>query len=89
VSISLLNARLFRALNNAMHASKEGEKRQNALRSSVAQEVQSAAQSLDRLLDEKLGSLTEPQRELVRTTKAALQQLTRTVEKTIPRPPSP
>jgi DNA-binding response OmpR family regulator len=94
VSISLLNARLFRALNNSMRTSKEEEKRQNVLlfesvRSSIAKEMRSAAQPLDLLLDEKLGSLTESQRQAVRTTRAALQRLTRAVEKTTPQPPSP
>ncbi|MGZ9235781.1 MAG: response regulator, partial [Anaerolineales bacterium] len=53
VSISLLNARLFRALNNSMLASKEREKQQNALRSSIAEGVQSAVRPLDLLLEEK------------------------------------
>ena len=84
VSISLLNARLFRALNNSMLASKDREKQQNAMRSSIAEGVQSAIQPLDLLLEEKPGSLTEPQRQALHTTRAALQQLTRAAEKTIP-----
>ena len=87
VSISLLNARLFRALNNSMLASKEREKRQNVLRSSIVEEVQSAVQPLDLLLEEKPGSLTEPQQQALRTTRAALQRLTRAVEKTTPQSP--
>jgi DNA-binding response OmpR family regulator len=93
VSISLLNARLFRALNNSMQTSKEGEKRQNTLlesvRSSIAEEVRLAAQPLDPLLDESLGSLTESQRQALRTTRAALQRLSLALEKTTPQPPSP
>jgi DNA-binding response OmpR family regulator len=93
-SISLLNARLFRALNNSMRTSKDEEKRQNAIlfesvRSSIAKEMRAAAQPLDVLLDEKLGSLTEAQRQALRTTRAALQRLTRAVENTTPQPPSP
>jgi len=88
VSISLLNARLFQALNSSVQSSKEGEKRQNALlesvRSSIAEELQSAAQPLDLLLAEKLGSLTEPQQQALRTARVALQRLTRAVEKTTP-----
>jgi DNA-binding response OmpR family regulator len=87
VSISLLNARLFQALNNSTHSSKEGEKRQNTLRNSIGEAVQSAAQPLDLLLSEKLGSLTDVQIQALRTTRAALQQLTREVEKTTPRSP--
>jgi len=86
ISISLLNARLFQALNNTAHTSKEGEKRQNALlesvRSSIAEELQVAIQPLDLLLAEKLGSLTEPQSQALRTARIALQRLSRAVEKT-------
>jgi GAF domain-containing protein len=85
VSISLLNARLFRALNSSARTSKDGEKRQNALRRSIVEGMQSAVQPLDNLLEEKLGSLTEPQRQAVRTTQAALRQLVRDMEKTTPR----
>ena len=88
VSISLLNARLFQALNNSVHTSKEGEKRQNALlesvRSSIAEELQAVIQPLELLLANKLGSLTEPQLQALRTARVALQRLTRAVEKTTP-----
>jgi DNA-binding response OmpR family regulator len=88
VSISLLNARLFQALNNSVHSSKEGEKRQNALlesvRSSIAEELQSTVQPIDLLLSGKLGSLTEAQRQTLQTARVALQRLTRAVEKTTP-----
>ena len=87
VSISLLNARLFRVLNNSMHTSKEGEKRQNALRSSIDEGVQAAAQPLDLLMNEKLGNLNQEQRQALSTIRAALQHLTRSVEKTTPRSP--
>ena len=88
VSISLLNARLFQALNNSVHTSKEGEKRQNALlesvRSSIAEELQAITQPLDLLLAEKFGSLTEPQLQALRAARVALQRLRRAVEKTTP-----
>jgi DNA-binding response OmpR family regulator len=88
VSLSLLNARLFQALNNSVHTSKEGEKRQNALlesvRSSIAEELQSIIQPLDLLLAEKIGRLTEHQLQALRKARAALQRLTRAVEKTTP-----
>jgi FixJ family two-component response regulator len=87
VSISLLNTRLFRVLNNSMHTSKEGEKRQNALRSTIDEGVQAAAQPLDLLMSEKLGNLNEAQRQALSTIRAALQHLTRSVEKTTPRSP--
>ena len=88
VSISLLNARLFQALNSSVHSSKEGEKRQNALlesvRHSIAEELQSVVQPMELLISEKLGSLTDAQRQALRTVRVALQRLTRAVEKTTP-----
>lgn len=91
VSISLLNARLFQALNSSVNSSREGEKRQNALlesvRNSIAEELQSAAQPIDLLLAEKLGNLTESQHQALRTARLALQRLARAVEKTTPAVP--
>jgi CheY-like chemotaxis protein len=91
VSISLLNARLFQALNSSVHSSKEGEKRQNVLlesiRNSIGEELRSAVQPIDLLLGEKLGNLTEPQQQALRTARLALQRLARAVEKTTPSVP--
>ena len=88
VSISLLNARLFQALNSSVNSSKEGEKRQNALlesvRNSISEELQSAVQPMDLLLSGKLGNLTDAQHQALRTVRVALQRLTRAVEKTTP-----
>ena len=88
VSISLLNARLFRALNSSTQTSRGGKQQQTALlesvRSSIAEGVQSVVQPLDLLLAEKLGSLTEPQRQAVETARLALQRLTRAMENTTP-----
>jgi hypothetical protein len=41
-------------------------------------------QPLDLLLAEKLGSLTEPQRQALETSRLALQRLTRAVDNTSP-----
>jgi DNA-binding response OmpR family regulator len=88
VSISLLNARLFQALNSSAHSSKEGKKREKALlesmRRSIADELQAALQPIDFLLAEKLGSLTDAQGQALRTARAALQRLTRALENTTP-----
>jgi len=87
-SISLVNARLFRALNNSMKTSRDGERRQNALlesiRSSISEELQSATYPIDLLLTEKQGRLSEFQRQALQTTRAALQRLARAAEKTTP-----
>jgi len=87
-SISLVNARLFRALKDSMQTSKDGEKRQNALleaiRSSITEELQSAIYPIELLLTEKHGALTESQRQAVQTARAALQRLARAAERTTP-----
>jgi len=87
-SISLVNARLFRALNNAVQTSKEGERRQNALleavRNAVAEDLQSAIYPIELLLTEKTGAINEAQQQALQTARAALQRLTRATEKTTP-----
>jgi DNA-binding response OmpR family regulator len=87
-SISLVNARLFRALNSSAQTSVEGEKRQNALlesvRNSVAEELKSAAYPIELLLTGKAGNLTDIQRQALQSTRAALQRLARAAEKTTP-----
>jgi DNA-binding response OmpR family regulator len=87
-SISLVNARLFRALNDSMQTSKEGERRQNALlesiRSSIAEDLRSAIYPVDLLLSGKPGQLTNEQHHALQTTRAALQRLARATEKTTP-----
>jgi DNA-binding response OmpR family regulator len=90
-SISLVNARLFRALNSSAQNSVEGEKRQNALlesvRNSVAEELKSAAYPIELLLTGKAGNLTDIQRQALQSTRAALQRLARAAEKTTPSAP--
>lgn len=87
-SISLVNARLFRALNETAQSAREGEKRQNALleavRSSIAEEIRSAVYPIDLLLTGKTGNLTEHQRDALKTARAALQRVARAAEKTTP-----
>jgi DNA-binding response OmpR family regulator len=87
-SISLVNARLFRALKNTIQASREGEKRQNALlesmRNSMTEDLKSATYPIDLLLTETTGNLTDHQREALRTARAALQRMARAAERTTP-----
>ena len=91
VSVSLVNARLFRALNSSAQTSVEKEKRQNALlesvRNSVAEELKSAAYPIELLLAGKAGNLTDIQRQALQSARAALQRLARAAEKTTPRVP--
>lgn len=90
-SISLVNARLFHALNSSAQASTEGEKRQNALlesmRKSVSEELKSAAYPIELLLTGKAGNLTDIQRQALQSTRTALQRLARAAEKTTPSTP--
>jgi DNA-binding response OmpR family regulator len=88
-SISLVNARLFRALNDAVQASRdESEKRQSAIleavRSSVYEELKTAIYPVDVLLAGKAGPVTEEQKQALQTTRAALQRLGHAAEKTMP-----
>jgi len=86
-SISLVNARLFRALEQIAEVAKTGEKKQNALlesiREDVREELQTVKDPMKLLLTEKAGPLTEEQQQALQATQTALQQLTQAIEKTI------
>ena len=87
-SISLVNARLFRAVSDSANAAKEREKQQNALlesiRSSISEELQAAVHPIDLLLTGKPGKLSDEQRQALQASRAALQRLARAAEKTTP-----
>jgi GAF domain-containing protein len=87
-SISLVNARLFRALNESSQSAKDVQKRQNAvlenIRGSIAEELQAAIYPVDLLLTGKPGPMNEEQKQALQTARAALQRLARTAEKTTP-----
>ncbi|MBI4759699.1 MAG: response regulator [Chloroflexota bacterium] len=90
-SISLVNARLFRALNEAVQSAREAQKRQyltlENTRRVVMDEVRAAIQSVDLLLTEMPGALTNDQRQALQTARAALQRLSAAAEKTMPAVP--
>jgi DNA-binding response OmpR family regulator len=87
-SISLVNARLFRALEQTADAASYGAKQRNALleavRESVRDEVQAVRYPIESMLALKAGPLTEQQREMLDAAHAALQRLARVTEKTVP-----
>lgn len=87
-SISLVNARLFRALEQAAESAKSGERQQNVLlesfRETVRDELLTANHALESLLSQKTGPLIKQQREALQTVQAALHSLARATEKTIP-----
>lgn len=87
-SISLVNARLFRALEQTAEAAHSGAKQQNALletvRDAVRDEVQAVRHPIELLLAHKAGPLMEEQRQALQTAQTALERLARVTEKTIP-----
>lgn len=86
-SISLVNARLFRALEHTAENARAGEKRRQAaletLRETIQNEVQAAVYPLNLLLTEMPGALNEEQKKALESVQAALQRLIRSSEKTI------
>lgn len=87
-SISLVNARLFRAIEQTAESASSGARQRNALleavRESVRDEVQAAKRPIELLLSQKSGPLTEQQREMLHAAQVALQRLSRVTEKTVP-----
>jgi DNA-binding response OmpR family regulator len=91
-SISLVNARLFRAFSTSAEAAQAGEKRKNELLQAIRHEVQSSLQTagypLELLLAGKMGPLTEDQKQALNTIQAAVKRLVFVVNQqtTQPRP---
>jgi len=85
-SISLVNARLFRVLNETAQAAARENKQQptgisEAVRNSIFEELKAAIYPVDVLLAGKSGALTEEQKQALQTTRAALQRLAHVAEK--------
>jgi two-component system NtrC family sensor kinase len=87
-SITLVNARLFRALEESAEAAKFNEKSRNAmlesLRESIREEMQVSMYPLEALISAQSGPLTKEQEQALKTIQNSLQRLTRSSEKTIP-----
>jgi DNA-binding NarL/FixJ family response regulator len=90
-SLYLVNARLFRALNDTRQSSREVEKRQSAvvesMRGALMEDLKAATYPIDLLLTEMTGNLSGHQREALKTARAALQRIARSTEKTTPPAP--
>jgi GAF domain-containing protein len=90
-SISLVNARLFRALNESAQSARDIQKRQSAvlenIRNSISEELQAAIHPVDFLLTGMPGALNPEQKKALQTARAALQRLARLSEKTTPSVP--
>ena len=89
-SISLVNARLFRALEQTAESARTGEKTRHAslesLRKSIRTEVETAAYPLNLILTEMPGALNPEQKKALETVKAALQRLSHSSENTVTSP---
>ena len=92
-STSLVNARLFRALEQSAEAARDSEKRQNLalenIRTAVAKELQAAGYPLNLVLTEMPGTLNNEQKQALHSVQEALNRLTRASEKSVPQPKNP
>ncbi|MGE5251605.1 MAG: response regulator [Bacteroidota bacterium] len=90
-STSLVNARLFRALEQTADAAHDGERQQNALferiRSAATKEIQAASGPLHQVMSGNLGNLNEAQKEALESVEASLKRLSQATEKTVPAEP--
>lgn len=86
-SISMVNARLFRALEQAVENARAGEKHRHTaletLRETIHSEVQAALYPLNLVLTEMPGTLNPEQKKALTSVQAALQRLSRSSEKTV------
>ncbi len=86
--ISLVNARLFRAVEHTAEAARLSEKSRTAmletLRESIREETQVSMYPLEALVSGQSGPLTKEQEQALKTVQKALQRLAHTAEKTIP-----
>jgi len=77
-SVSLVNARLFRALQESADAAQEGEKSKleqlQALRQELQALIQPVTYPIDLLLTGKMGTLTDEQQQALKSTQLALQR---------------
>jgi DNA-binding response OmpR family regulator len=86
-SISLVNARLFRALEQSAENARSGERQRYAalesIRDAVQSELKAATYPLNLVLTEMPGSLNPEQKSALESVQNALQRLSRATEKTI------
>ncbi len=89
-SISLVNARLFRAFAQNAEAAQQGEKRKNELLQHMRQDIQSnltsALYPLELTLTEKMGPLTPTQKQALETTHTTLKRLSAAISQPIEQP---
>ncbi|MBK7317373.1 MAG: response regulator [Anaerolineales bacterium] len=85
-SISLVNARLFRALEHSAETARTNEKQRHAaleqVRSNIRNEIQAAGYPLNLVLTESPGPLNPEQKKALEQVQVALQRLVSSSEKT-------
>lgn len=88
-SISLVNERLFRAIEQNAEAARAGEKQQNALlqslREAVRVELQAISYPLGLVLTGRTGKLNLEQQDAIASAEVAAQRLAAAIQKTTPR----
>ncbi|KAF0107863.1 MAG: putative two-component sensor histidine kinase [Anaerolineaceae bacterium] len=88
-SVSLVNSRLFRALQESADAAQAGEKHKleqlQALRKEILGQLQPVTYPVDLALTGKMGALTDEQRQALQTVQSALQRVLEMVG--VDRPP--
>ncbi|MGE5072462.1 MAG: response regulator [Anaerolineae bacterium] len=89
--ISLVNARLFRAVEHTSEVARTTDKNRHAmvesLREAIRESVQASALPIENLLAGAWGPMTREQAQALKTVQSILQRLARTAEKTIPSEP--
>jgi DNA-binding response OmpR family regulator len=89
--ISLVNARLFRAVEHTGEVARTTDKNRHAMIESLREEIREAVQAsalpIESLLAGQSGPLTREQTQTLKTVQNTLQRLARTAEKTIPAEP--
>ena len=92
-SISLMNARLFRALDEAAQSARSEERRRYAslqsIRESIRAQVMVISNPLNLVLSEMPGELNVEQKKALEAVRKALDQFTRITEKTMPQIDTP
>ncbi len=87
-AISLVNARLFRAVEETAEAARVSDRSRHSMLESLKEAVREGTQAssypLEALLVGQFGPLTAEQKQALKTIQNALQRLARTAEKTIP-----
>jgi len=87
-SISLVNDRLFRALEHNAETARNGEKQQNAMLESLRRDIQTEMQSilypLNLVMTGKTGTLTPEQSEALASAEKAAHRIAIIMQKTVP-----